>query len=155
MQINGGEILKKRTWYSVTTTVAIGPGFIHRAGWGKLLIPHPPLVNWLLRLKLTDSNRKALSINHEFQHLQSAPIYLIYTLVMLANVFLKRPVNYSDIFIVFVSSHAAWELLSESLTFFSNIPLYSESYSNISVFPRLIFWISCSIVAAIGWLFII
>jgi len=155
MQIkNGGEI-KKRTWYGVTATVIIGPGFIHRAGWGNFLIPHPPMANWLLRLKLTDSKRKALSISHEFQHLQTAPFYLIYTLVMLIIVFLKRHPNYSDIFIVFVSSHAAWEILSEILTFFYNTQFYCKSYLKIPIFPRLVFWISGSIVAAIGWLFII
>jgi hypothetical protein len=155
MQIKNVEKINKRTWYGVTATVTIGPGFIHRTGWGQLLIPHPPLANWLLRLKLTDEKRKSFSVSHEFQHLQSVPFYLIYTLVMLSIVFLKRPINFLDIIIIFVSSHAAWELLSESLAFFCNIQLYSKSYSKISVFPRLVFWISCSIVTAAGWLFIV
>ena len=155
MQITRWDKLKKRTWYGVNAVVEIGPGFIHRTGWGKILIPHPPIVNWLLRLKLESSKRNTLSVVHEFQHLQSAPFYIVYTLVMLATVFIKRHVNYLDIFIVLVSSHAAWELFSESLTFFYNIQLYSKSYSKITIFPRLIFWVRGSIVSTIGWLLII
>ncbi len=146
---------EKRTWYGVTATVTIGPGFIHRAGLGKLLIPHPPLANWLLRQKLSESNRQALSVAHEFQHLQSAPFYFIYTLVMLAFALLEENVKYSDIFIVFISSHAAWEILSETLTFFHNLQLYFKSYTEIPISPRLVFWIVSGILAAIGWVFIL
>ncbi len=147
--------IQKRTWYGVTATVTIGPGFIHWAGWGNLLIPHPPIANWLLRQKLSDSDRKALSVAHEFQHLQSAPFYFIYTLVMLAFALLEENVKYSDIFIVFISSHAAWEILSETLTFFHNIQLYLKSYTEIPISPRLVFWVVNGIFAVVGWAFIL
>src|SRR4030067_962928 len=41
-----------RTWYGMNGTVVIGPGFRHSTGLGGLLLPHPPVVNQLLRHRL-------------------------------------------------------------------------------------------------------
>ena len=54
--------------------VIIGPGFMHKSGVGRLIIPHPSVINWLLRLGLLENSRNALRVTHEFGHLQSAPL---------------------------------------------------------------------------------
>jgi hypothetical protein len=50
--------IQVRTWYGVGGTVIIGPGFRHKSGIGNLIIPHPALVNWLLRLGLLEKLRR-------------------------------------------------------------------------------------------------
>jgi hypothetical protein len=65
--------VQNRTWYGVNVTVIIGPTFLHKAGWGSLLIPHPPVVNWLLRKDLMDKARDALCVKHEIGHFETLP----------------------------------------------------------------------------------
>ena len=66
--------IKVWTWYGIGGTVIIDPGFLHRTGLGWFLIPHPSVINWLLRLGLLENSRNALRVTHEFGHLQSAPL---------------------------------------------------------------------------------
>lgn len=147
--------IQKRTWYGITATVIIGPAFIHSAGWGPLLIPHPPVVNWLLRLTLTEKNRETLTFIHEFEHLQSVPLYMLYTAGMLALAFSKGHAGLTEIFFVLVSSQAGWEIISEFLTFYKNKPLYRRAYNKTAMFPRIVFWSSAVAFAIAGWLMIL
>jgi hypothetical protein len=43
------QILKRRMWFGITATVNLKSKFMHKAGFGNLLVPHPAAVNWLLR----------------------------------------------------------------------------------------------------------
>ena len=42
MELKSAQILHRHTWFGLYATVTVGPGFIHKAGVGKILIPHPP-----------------------------------------------------------------------------------------------------------------
>ncbi len=145
------EIIHMRTWYGLRATVAIGPGFVHRAGWGAFLIPHPPVVNWLLRQGLDEKARRTLSFSHEFVHLQSAPPALLYTVVMVCLSFAMGHTGLVETVIVFISTHAAWEIISEIFTFSGNKQLYHGSYEKITMIPRIVFWFSMSTLTIIGW----
>jgi hypothetical protein len=89
MYMNTEDIktMRKQMWFGVNVTVTIGPGFIHNAGFGKISLPHPPVINWLLRQGLNEDARYILSLTHEFCHLQTMPLAIFYTSIMLALAF--------------------------------------------------------------------
>lgn len=134
--------IEKRTWYGINATIITGSGFLHTAGFGFFLIPHPPVVNWLLRRKLTKGNRLTLTRVHEFQHLQSAPFILIYMLLFFAFAFVYGRVGLMESIIVLVSCQALWEITAEVLTIASDTQFYHNAYENISILPRVVFWIA-------------
>jgi hypothetical protein len=150
MKIKEAKNVQLRTWYGVKATVSIGPGFIHRAGWRIFLIPHPPLVNWLLRRGLNENDYYTLSISHEFAHFQSAPLALPYTVALIA-IGASEGLSFLSMLIIIISTHAVWELLSEVLTILRNRQFYRQCYFGISSVPRRIFWISTSALALFGW----
>ena len=143
-----------RTWYGVNAVVRIGPGFIHRAGWRNFLIPHPPLVNWLLRRGLNENDHYTLSLSHEFAHFQSAPLALPYTLGLIAFAAVKAS-SLLSITIIFISTHAVWEILSEIFTIINNRQYYNRCYFGISSVSRRVFWSSMSLLALLGWIILL
>src|SRR3990172_5998398 len=54
-----------RTRYGMNGTVVIGPGFRHGAGLGGLLLPHPPVVNQLLRHRLPSRSCPTMQVVRE------------------------------------------------------------------------------------------
>lgn len=140
-----------RTWYGINASVTIGPGFLHRAGWGGFLIPHPPVMNWLLHRYLKGNERHTLSFAHEFGHLQSAPLALLYTAVNLAVPIVTGRASLPVIILILISTHAAWEILSEIITILSGANFYRKCYERITIIPRLIFWIITASLTIAGW----
>lgn len=142
----------RRTWYGVMATVSIGPGFWHEAGLGSLIIPHPPLVNLLLRQGLSEEARIKLAFAHEFGHLQSAPLYLAYTALLVLWKFVCSSGNLPEIFFLLISAHATWEIGAEILAKAADYQQYREYYESVTLIPRLIFWISTITLTMLGWL---
>ena len=147
--------IKVRTWYGMGGTVIIGPGFLHRTGLGWFLIPHPPLVNWLLRQGLPINSRNALRIVHEFGHLQSAPLALLYTAANYTAIIIANRANLSNLILVFISTHAAWEIMSEIITIMSDAQFYHKCYEKVSIIPRALFWFSAIVLTLLGWIILL
>jgi hypothetical protein len=142
----------ERTWYGMTATVSLGPGFWHEAGLGSLIVPHPPLINRLLRHGLPEEARTTLAFAHEFGHLQSAPVFIAYTALMVILKLVRDPGNVLGIIFTLISAQAAWEIGAEILSMAANRQQYHEYYAGIILFPRLIFWSSMVALAILGWL---
>ena len=136
-------------------TVNIGPGFLHRTGLGWFLIPHPPLINLLLRQGLLKNSRNALRVTHEFGHLQSAPLAVLYTALNYIAIITANRANLSNLMLVFISTHAAWEIMSEILTIRSDPQFYHKCYQGVSPVPRAIFWLSTISLTLIGWIIVL
>ncbi len=146
------NIVRIRTWYGATAVIEIRNRSFHKAGLGKLLIPHPPLVNWLLRLGMKDESCRRLSILHEFGHLQMLPGILLYSLGMTVWVYRLEQISFWEIVLVLLGIHAFWEILAELYVRFHAGPLYSLYYREISRFPRMVFWSSMIILTGLSWL---
>jgi hypothetical protein len=147
--------IKVRTWYGMGGTVIIGPGFLHRTGLGWFLIPHPPLVNWLLRQGLLKNFSNALRVTHEFGHLQTAPLALLYTAANYTAIITANRTDLSNLILVFISTHAAWEIMSEILTIMSDAQFYHKCYEKVSIIPRAIFWFSAIVITLLGWIILL
>lgn len=146
------KTIKTRTWYGMGATVTIGSGFIHRAGLGGLLIPHPPVINWLLRQGLTEKARYTLCCTHEIGHLESLPLAVLYTAVNLAILFATGQVSLIKIILVLISAQAVWEIISELFTKTGSAQLYRKSYEGVRIIPRTIFWVSSIALTLMGWI---
>jgi len=143
--------IEKRTWYGIKATIIDGPGFLHTAGFGFFLIPHPPVVNWLLRRGLAQNNRRAFIRVHEFEHFQSAPFILIYAFILFAFSFLMDDVGITAVIVLLISCQALWEIFAEILTIASDARLYRNAYANVSIIPRIVFWSLAGILTIAGW----
>ncbi len=145
--------VRKKMWFGLIGTVTIGPGFLHKAGLGRIVLPHPPVVNWLLRRGLTEEARYALSLTHEFGHLQTAPPALLYLAVMAVIAYLHGVPVLSFILVV-VSAHAAWEMIAEFFTILADSPSYAKFYEPATIATRVIFWMLAGMLTIIGWIII-
>ncbi len=154
----GGRYKTKEPWTGrratcpgINGTVTIGPGFIHKAGLGNFLVPHPPVINWLLRRGLTEEAQYDLGFSHEFGHLQTLPLYLLYAGTMLTVALQKNNTGLLEIILILVSTHSTWEMMSEIFSISGNTKKYRKYYNGISPVPRIIFWFSMGLLTATGW----
>jgi hypothetical protein len=113
-----------------------------KVGW--IPLPHPPVVNLILRRGLPEEERLKLSYLHEFGHLQTFPVALAHaTLLLLLG--RKRKGSFLDIVLMIaqavVAHEAVWELASEGYAVARIGPEYRKIYSR---YPNLIgqslFW---------------
>ncbi len=144
--------IKIRTWYGVNVVAEIEIGNLHRAGFRRFILPHPPVVNWLLRQKLSSHAKCQLSALHEIGHLQALPFEILYTALLL-GAFIVSDKN-SSVWIVLAivaGSFAAWEISAEIYTIKFADPGYDTFYQGISLIPRTLFWGITVILVITSW----
>lgn len=155
MQAEVSKTMYKQMWFGINAMVTMGFGFVHKAGIGIITVPHPPVVNWILRQKLAVNANETLSFAHEFGHLQTFPLAVCYTAAMFLFAAMKRPPNVIEIFLILISIQAAWEMTAELLTIAGDIHYYRKSYEDMTVIPRLVFWFVSGILTITGWMVIL
>jgi len=153
--MNTVKKFQRNTWYGLNATVIIGPGFMHTAGWGVFLIPHPPVANWLLRRGLSEKNREALTLIHEFQHLQSVPFIILFAALLFVLAFSMTQAGLTEIIFILIGSHATWEIGTEILTYLDGSQFYRSCYEKVSPFPRITFWFIAITISIISLLIIL
>jgi hypothetical protein len=153
VELKTAQTLHQRTWFGLYATVTIGPGFVHKAGRGKVLIPHPPVINWLLRRGLADRERLELSFFHEMAHFQTAPFIVLAAIAILTGSFAADRFHIPEVLFFLVGIQAAWEMLSEAWTIIGNTSYYCECYKGIPKLPRITFWTATVMLTTAGWLF--
>jgi len=132
--------MRLRTWYGANAYVEVNDHVFHKAGIGNVIIPHPPAVNWLLRMGLEPDFKKKLSLLHEFGHLQTLPLSLLYTAGLFLIAVLLGKDSAVELAFMLISVHATWEIFAEIYTVFSAGSLYKNYYQGVSIIPRLLFW---------------
>lgn len=148
------ETRYKRAWFGAKAKITIGPGLLHKSGFGGLLIPHPRAVNWLLRQGLPDHASRNLIFAHEFAHIQTAPMLFVYLIAVFVLAYIKGRTGVEAVLFLLVSIQAAWEMMSEGLVMFEDFAAYQASYKGIIRLPRVLFWGSMGILAAAGWMLV-
>ena len=146
------ETRRKRIWYGITATVTLGPRYLHRAGFGRVVFPHPPVVNWLLRIGVSDEAKRRLVFAHEFAHFETAPAAILYMGALFAFIYSRGRFSLASILMAIVSTHAAWEMLAEGLVVLESPADYRQSYNSLPQLPRILFWLLGTVLALAGWL---
>ena len=144
-----------RTWYGLTAYVTLGPGFLHRAGFGRVKIPHPPIANWILRQGLPADVKRRLSFVHEFAHFQTAPVVLVCMAALLTPAFVQGGIGLGETLVLLSSTQAIWEILSEGLLIMEAPAAYRVYYDGIPLWPRVLFWSAGVLVASAGGVLLI
>ena len=142
----------QKTWFGRDARVTIGPAFLHRSGFGTLLVPHPAVANGILRWGMPRRAARELSFAHEFAHFQAAPLLLVYLLLMGMTVLNGDRAGIAMWFFLLASAQAAWEMAAEGIVFLQDPARYRMDYSTLPKLPRVLFWSLGCIIMSAGWI---
>ena len=73
---------------------------------------------------------------------------------MIAGLFATGYTSLPMTILILFSTFTAWEIISEIVTIMSDFQLYRTCYENITIIPRVIFWLFTIIFTTAGWLFL-
>jgi len=107
--------LNTTTWYGLPVEITVSSDNRHRVAVPGLAIPHPGLVNLIVRQGLPVKLRLALTARHELGHLQTLPVPALHLLLLLWPR-RGRPDGHPILrWLVAILTHqAVWELAAES-----------------------------------------
>ncbi len=122
------ERRKVKSWHGLEFEITVWDNWQAKIGFFK----HPQIANFFLRRSLSKKNRCELEVLHEFGHVQTFPLILIYYLP-----FLNLP-SFKEVLIVTVGMLLFWEILAEIYVVLKH-PSYFSVYkrANVSYF---LFW---------------
>lgn len=143
-----------RAWYGLPGEIVIEGDSWHLVKMGPVPLPHPPLVNRLIRRGLPQEARLRLSYWHELGHLQTLPIALAHA----AWQWRRRPdlaressVSRALRFAVVLIAHeAAWELAAESYGAVRTGPEYRRLYRERRNPFLAAFWVGMAGLTLVG-----
>lgn len=92
-----------------------------------------------------------MGFDHEFAHLQTIPVFLVYALGMLGRAIAAGRSGLLLVLCVVMSAQGAWEILSEGLVWLQDPGRYRLSYKKLGRLPRVLFWVAAGLIAAAGW----
>ncbi|GAB4528500.1 MAG: hypothetical protein Fur0018_14630 [Anaerolineales bacterium] len=104
-----------RTWYGLPVEITVSSDHFHRVAVPGLAIPHPGLVNAIVRRGLPTDIRLELTTRHELGHLQTLPVPLLHLLFMLWP--RRGRASHSlwlRLLLGLLAHQAAWEMAAES-----------------------------------------
>jgi hypothetical protein len=133
-----------RSWYGLRGEIDVEHQLYHLVKVGPIPLPHPPLVNLLLRRGLPRDLRLKLSFLHELGHLQTLPIVVIHLLALLRLEKRRRRKGRStpkSILGLLLAHEAVWELASEVYALFKSGKEYLDAYKRYpNKLGHLLFW---------------
>ncbi len=144
-----------RAWYGLPGEIVIEGDSWHLVKAGPVPLPHPPLVNRLIRRGLPPDARLRLSYCHELGHLQTLPIALAHAAWLWRNRWgPPRRSSLSSRLLrlatALVGHEAAWELVSESYAMSRSGLEYRRPYREHPNPLLTVFWISMAGLALLG-----
>ena len=138
-----------RTWYGTIGRIELHGRFWHLAGLGGVEIPHPPLVNLLIRQGLPTEAQRELSFRHEFGHLQTLPLAVLAAFVLLMRAQRTGRLKWSQGLWLWAEHHALWEMMAESYVMWRLGRRYKGLYGGRLHGGLLLFWLGTA--ALVGW----
>ncbi len=130
-----------RTWYGSTGRIELHGRFWHLAGLGKVEIPHPPVVNLLIRHGLPAESQRELSFLHEFGHLQTLPPAILATFLLLKRAKQTGRLKWSQAVWLWAEHHALWEMMAEGYVMWRLGKQYNRLYRGRLHAGLALFWL--------------
>ncbi len=144
MPIESFDEHRVRTWYGMSAEVIVEYGRLHLVRVGRVALPHPPLVNLILRRGQPRTERLYLSFLHEFGHLQTLPVAMAHVLLLvITGRWRGRGFKgmITAILMAVTAHQALWELASESYVSFAAGSKYRHIYRRYpNRLGRVLFW---------------
>jgi hypothetical protein len=143
--------MKVRSWYGLTGELEVENQLWHLVKIQNLALNHPPLVNLILRRRLSEPDRLCLSYLHEYAHLQTLPLAIIHLLFLIKfrNRQTRSFKGWLVWFITMTLAHeAVWELLSEGYVVAQDPTVYRLVYHKSPNFLLPLFWVIMSSLGA-------
>lgn len=142
-----------KAWYGLRGEIAVEDELWHLVRVDGVSLPHPPLVNLMIRRGLAAEDRLHFSYLHEFGHLQTLPLTAIHVLLL---VWLsRRGTRPAGIKLLagLLAHEAVWELASEGYVVLHTGRPYGRVYRSRPNRWQGLFWLGMSLLAVIGtWL---
>ena len=138
-----------RTWYGVDGEVVIEGELWHWVRLGRVPIPHPPLINLLIRRGLPQETKRQLSYWHEVGHMQTLPLALLHAVLLARG---RRFPLWLRVPLALLGHEALWELAAESYVVWRaglNYQRLYRQYPNPFLLP---FWLLMATIAVIATL---
>lgn len=127
-----------------------GP-FWHLAGLWGIDVPHPPLVNLLIRQGLPAEAKRELSLLHELGHLETLPFALLATIGLLLQARWTGQLRLSRLPWLWAGHHALWEVLAEGYVMWRNGSRYKRLYAGRLHSGLLLFWLGTMMLVVLTW----
>ncbi len=148
-----GKTVHRKTWFGLDVRITVDSDFVHRVGFGKVELPHPAVINWLLRAGVEEEKSHDLVYKHELGHFQTIPLVVVYAAAVGFIVWNTGVSGIVQVFLSFLGFLAFWEVTSELYAVLCDLPAYGRAYDGVSVVPRLVFWSAMLILSALGLFF--
>lgn len=140
-----------RSWYGLPAEIAVENDLWHLVKVGGVALPHPPVINLLLRRGQPRRERLYLSFLHEFGHLQTLPVAVGHALwLVLKGRFWGRGFwgTVRAVVMAVVAHEAVWELVSESYVLTKARGEYGRIYRKHPNFiGQFVFWMGMGMTA--------
>jgi len=148
-----GTPLPVRAWYGLPAEIAVENGLWHLVRVAGIALPHPPVVNLILRRGLPEADRLRLSFLHEFGHLQTLPVALVHVSVLLSYGRWRRrglAKIVKTLAAAFLAHEAVWELASEMYVVANTREEYRQIYwRHPNPGGQLVFWAGMGFLATV------
>ena len=132
------------SWYGLQGEIMVENDLWHLVRVNGLPLPHPPLMNLMLRRGLPVDDRLQFSFLHEFGHLQTLPLALVQMLALVWLALRPNPGGPSPLrrLLLAALAHTAfWEMASESYVMAAARPAYQQAYRRTpNLAGRAAFW---------------
>jgi hypothetical protein len=136
------------TWYRLPARIVVSDdGLCDIAPLG-ISMPHPSLINLVLRRGVPDETRSRLFFLHEVGHLQTLPLLLL-PLLLLQR---KQRTRGKSLLLNILGVEAFWELTSETYVVWRTRHEYSAAWNASRNPAMLLFWPLMLILAALPFL---
>lgn len=132
-----------RAWYGLPGEIVIEGDTWHLVKVGPLPLPHPPLVNRVIRRGLPAEARLRLSYWHELGHLQTLPVALAHAVCLWRRGFGRPATGRLRLLrasLAFLTHEALWELAAEGYVVTRAGRDYSRLYRRHGARLLGVFW---------------
>lgn len=148
---------QETTWYHLPAKITVTENHIHMVRLPGLILPHPGVVNWIVRSGLPLQTRLELTALHEFGHLQTLPVLFLHLLLLLfwshQRQSWKR--HWMQFWIGLLAHQVVWEIAAEGYLVLTDWRAYrSPRKIRFQVLYGL-FWTGMIVVSILSTLFFI
>ncbi len=147
---------QKTTWYHLPAEIQVTENHIHHVRLPGVFLPHPGLVNWIVRRGLSVQTRLELTALHEFGHLQTLPVPLLHVLLMIWPRRGRSPYSSRLRLLVGLLSHQlAWEVAAESYVVAHDPRTYRAPRPRRDKALYALFWSSMALLSLLSTWFVL